>query len=103
MEDEMKVFWGLVKLVIVLALAIPLAIFAMSAALGLFGALIGVAVLVLRLAVFALIAWGCYSVAAMIFGWNRTSKPAKLPELPRVDPYYEAAKRELDQELGEAR
>ena len=83
-----------------LALVVPVAIIALSVAMGLLGALVGLAVLTLRFAIFGLIAWGVFRLAAALLGWKR-AEPAPVRELPRPDPYFEAAKRELDQELGE--
>ena len=51
----MRVIWTLLKVVIGLALVIPIAIIALATALGILGALIGMAVLSLKIAVLALI------------------------------------------------
>ena len=98
----MKVLWTLLKIVIALALAIPISIIVLAISLGILGALVGIAVLALKLAVFALVGWGVFRLIARLVG-----RPANLKrtntttELPPVDPHYEAAMRELDRELGE--
>ena len=100
----MKVLWTFVKIVIALALAIPLSILVLATALGILGALVGVAVLALKVAVFALVGWGAFRLISRLVGGPSTS--ARRPEIaapPPVDPHYEAAMRELDRELGEAR
>ena len=99
----MRLLWTLLKLVIALALVIPVSIIVLATALGLFGALLGLAVLTLRLAVICLIARGLFRLGTRLFGGSASrSRPNEVRELPPVDPHYEAAMRELDRELGEA-
>lgn len=98
----MKVLWTLVKVVLALALVIPVSIIVFATALGIFGALVGIAFLVVRLAVIALIAYGVFRLGVLMFGGRKQPTPAPIRELPPRDPHYEAAMRELDQELGEA-
>jgi len=90
----MRLLWTFVKVVLTLCLVVPVAIIALSVSLGILGALVSIAVMVLRLAFFGLIVW-----------WRRTPSVETgtpvIRNLPRLDPYLEAAKRELDQELGE--
>ena len=97
----MKVLWTLAKVVLALALLIPASIIVFATALGIFGALVGLAFVVLRLAVLGLIGYGLFRLAMFLFG-GRSPAPARpaVQELPPVDPYYEAAKRELDRDLG---
>jgi|SRR5579859_4529652 len=95
----MRILWTLIKLVVVLALVIPLGIFVMATALGVFGALIGLAVLALRIACLGLVGYGVYRVARFFFGSSPRPQPALAPSPPR-DPYYDAAMRELDREFG---
>ncbi|MEX2179579.1 MAG: hypothetical protein WD801_12765 [Gemmatimonadaceae bacterium] len=100
----MKLFWTLLKIVLGLALAIPLSILVLGTALGIFGALLGIAILVLRIALVGLVVWGAYRLLARLF--RGPAPRASMPEMPRlapVDPHYEAAMRELDRELGEDR
>lgn len=97
----MRILWNFVKFAIVLALVIPVAIIVLATALGLFGALLGLAILALRLAILALVVWGAYRLGKALFG--RSGERSRVDESRRlvpVDPYYEAAKRELDRELG---
>lgn len=98
----MRILWNLVKLAFALALVVPVAIIVLATALGVFGALLGLAVLVLRLAVAALIVWGAYRVGKALFGRREVTPSSDYTRLAPVDPYYEAAKRELDRELGGA-
>ena len=101
----MKFLWTFAKVVLVLVLAVPVSIIVLSMALGILGALVGLAFLTLRIAIIGLVVWAGFSLAARLFGWGRNSATAPVVrELPLpVDPYYEAAKRELDVELGDAR
>ena len=96
----MRVIWTIFKVVIALALVIPISIIALATALGILGALIGVAILSLKVAVLALIGWGTFRLLARLLGGAARSKPQKIESLPPVDPHYEAAMRELDRELG---
>lgn len=100
----MRLLWTLVKLTIALALVIPVSIIVLATALGLFGAILGLAFLTLRLAVVGLICWGVFRLASVLLrGRAWPSEPTVVKELPPVDPHYEAAMRELDRELGVSR
>lgn len=98
----MRTLWNVLKLAIVLAFAIPLAIIVLATALGIFGALLGLAIAALRLAILALIVWGAYRVGKALFGNSKAGTGADESRQlgPVHDRYYEAAKRELDRELG---
>lgn len=96
----MRVIWTLLKVVIALALVIPISIIALATALGILGALIGVAILSLKIAVLALIGYGVFRLVAHLVGGPARSTPKRAESLPPVDPHYEAAMRELDRELG---
>lgn len=94
----MKVLWTLFKVVIALALAIPLSILVLATALGILGALVGVAILALKVAVCAVVGFAVFRVITRLLGGP--AQPKRVSELPPVDPHYEAAMRELDRELG---
>ncbi len=96
----MRVIWTLLKVVIALALVIPISIIMLATALGILGALIGVAILSLKIAVLALIGYGVFRLVARLVGGPERITPTRAESLPPVDPHYEAAMRELDQELG---
>ena len=99
----MRVLWTLLKVVIALVVAIPVSILVLATALGILGALVGVAVLALKIAVFALVGWGAFRLVARLMGGPARGAPkSPISELPPVDPHYEAAMRELDRELGHA-
>jgi hypothetical protein len=99
----MKVLWTLVKIVIALALAIPISIIVLATALGVLGALVGIAFLALKLAVFGLVGWAVFRLFAHLLGGPaRVERKDGAKQLAPVDPHYEAAMRELDRELGEA-
>ena len=95
----MRVLWMLIKVIVGLAIAVPLGVVALALTLGLVGTLVGMAFLVLKLACVGLVGYGLYRVARLAFGPSKTTTPP-MRELPPVDKYYEAALRELDSELG---
>ena len=97
----MKVLWTIVKVVLGLAILVPVSILVLSIALGALGALVGLAVAVLRLAIIGCLVYGVFKLGTMLFGGRRHLDPVRLKELPPPDPYYEAAKRELDQHIGD--
>ena len=98
----MKLLWKFVKVAIALALVIPVSIIVLATALGVLGGLIGLAFLALKLAVFGLLAWGLFRLAAgLLRGSARPPKLNQVKQLPAPDPYYDAAMRELDRELGD--
>lgn len=103
----MKVIWTLLKVALALVLIVPLGIIVLSTALGVLGALFGLAMLTLRVAVVGVIAWGAFRLLSSLMGWDqrRAAAPAmrELSAAPPRDPHYEAAMRELDQELGTSR
>jgi type VI protein secretion system component VasK len=96
----MRLLWTLVKVVIALALVIPVSIIVLATALGVFGALLGLAILALRLAVVGLLCLGAFRLVTWLM--NGAPRHSEIKQLPPVDPHYEAAMRELDRELGEA-
>jgi hypothetical protein len=98
----MKVLWTLLKIVIALALVIPLSIIVLATALGILGALVGVAILALKLAVFGLVGLGVFRlITRLVRGAANGKRRNTVTELPPADPHYEAAMRELDRELGQ--
>ena len=102
----MRPLWTILKVILVLALAIPVGIVVLATALGIFGALVGLAFLALRVAVICLIAWGAFRLGLWLFrGLTSSPSTPEIRELPtpKVDPHYEAAMRELDRELGHVR
>jgi hypothetical protein len=100
----MRVLWTFLKVVIALALAIPLSIIVLATALGILGALVGLAIMTLKIAIFGLIGYGVFRLIARLFGGSPKSvRQAEIPAAAPIDRHYEAAMRELDRELGEAR
>lgn len=101
MESPVRLLWTLFKIVIGLAIAIPLGLFAMALVFGLIGTVVGLVAIAVRLAVFGLVGYGVYRVARFAFAPSaRSRKHVETPAaLPAADPYYAAAMRELDSEL----
>jgi hypothetical protein len=95
----MRAIWTLLKVVIGLALVIPISIIVLATALGILGTLIGIAILSLKVVVLALIGYGMFRLLARLLGGPK-STPQRIESLPPADPHYEAAMRELDRELG---
>jgi hypothetical protein len=96
----MRLLWTLLKVVIGLAIVLPVSIIVLATVLGVFGALLGLAILALRLAVVGLIAWGAFRLVAGLMRGSKRSQRDDVKPLPAPDPHYEAAMRELDRELG---
>ena len=99
----MKVLWTLLKVVIALLVVVPVSIIVLATALGILGALVGIAMLALKLVVFGLVGWAAFRlIARLLSGPPRVRRKSQIAELPLspVDPHYEAAMRELDRELG---
>jgi len=94
----MRILWTLLKVIVTLAVAIPLGLLTLALTVGVVGTLLGLAIVALKLACIAAAAYGLYRVARHVFA--PAPKPARVRELPPVDPYYTAAMRELDSELG---
>jgi hypothetical protein len=93
--------WTIAKVGIALVIGVPLLIIGLSMALGLMGALVGLAVLVLRVALIGLLVYGAFRLAMnLMFGGSKPKKAKPAPLPPPVDPYLEIAKRELDRDLG---
>jgi hypothetical protein len=96
----MKVLWTLVKVAVALVLVIPVSLLL----LGVFGTVLGLAIMLLRVAIIALLAVGAFKlIARLMRGPAPRVEPKATPRLSPVDPYYQAAMRELDLELPEAR
>jgi hypothetical protein len=99
-EEFMRILWTLLKVVVGIAIAIPVGILALALTVGVVGTLMGLVALAVKLAVFGLIGYGAYRVGRAMFGRSPKASAVPIRELPPVDPYYQAAMRELDSELG---
>ena len=98
----MRIIWTLLKIIIVVAIAIPLAMFVLATAFGVLGAILGLAFIALKFAIIALLVVGGFKLLSRIFGSKRTPEIPAAKSLPPVDRHYAAAMRELDLELGES-
>ena len=87
----MRLMWTFVKVAVVLAIAIPLGLLAL-------GLVAGLVRLAFRVAILGLIGYGVYHLARRFFAASPPPKP--VSPLPNPDPYYTAAMRELDAEMG---
>lgn len=100
----MRILWKLLKVIIGLAIAIPLLIVVLVTTLGVLGTVLEFAIVALKLACFGFVGYGLFRLARYVFGAAPKAKPkaqaASMRELPARDPYYQAAMRELDSELG---
>ena len=96
----MRILWTMLKVIIGLAILIPLGIVVLVTALGTLGSLLGLTVLAFKLAFAALVGYGLFRVARYAFApASRPGAAQPVHELPKPDPYYEAAMRELDAEM----
>jgi hypothetical protein len=89
----MRILWTLMKVIIGLAIAIPLGIIGLVFALGILGGLLGLAFLVLKLAVFGVVGYGLFRVARYFLAPAAKATTTPPRELPMPDPYYQAAMR----------
>ncbi len=97
----MRILWTLFKVIIGLAIAIPLGIVALGVTIGVVGAVLALAILALKLAFVGFVGYGLYRVVRHLVA-PAPSAPRPVRSLPAPDPYYEAAMRELDKEMGRA-
>lgn len=96
----MNMLWTLLKVALGLLLVIPVSLLL----LGVVGTVLGLTVMLLRLALLGLLAYGAFKlVARLMRGPSPRVEPKQTPKLTPADPYYQAAMRELDMELPEAR
>jgi threonine/homoserine/homoserine lactone efflux protein len=96
----MRILWTLLKVIIGLAIAIPLGILALALTVGVVGTLVGLAFLALKLAVVGFLGYGAFRLLRAMFAPSPKLSAPAMRELPEADPYYNAAMRELDSELG---
>ena len=98
----MRALWTLLKIMIGLAIAIPVAFLALALTAGLVGTLMVLLVVAFKLAIVGLVGYGLFRLARAMFAPSHKTAPAPIRELSSAarDPYYEAAVRELDTELG---
>jgi hypothetical protein len=97
----MRILWTLFKVILGLAIAIPVGILALALVAGVVGTLVGLAIVALKLACIALVGYGLFRVARFVFAPARKISPAPAVRgISAADPYYEAAMRDLDAELG---
>ena len=97
----MRIIWTLFKVILGLAIAIPVGILALALVAGVLGTLVGLAILTLKLACLGLVGYGLFRIARFVFAPSaRISPTPTVRSIPAPDPYYEAAMRDLDAELG---
>ena len=77
----MRILWTLLKVMIGLAIAIPVCLFV----LGLVGTVIGLAFIAARLALVGLAGYGLFRVARHFFRPSPATVPPAIRELPSVD------------------
>lgn len=96
----MRTLWTLLKIMIALVVAIPLAIVALAVTAGILGSLLGLAVLALKLAFVGFVGYGLFRAAGSLFGRSPKPTAERVGALPSPDRYYQAAMRELDSHIG---
>src|SRR3712207_8556907 len=98
----MRVLWTLLKVVVALAIVLPLSVIALATGFIAVGMLLGLAILVLKALVAGILVWGGFKLLARLLrGPAPRSQPRAIAATPPGDRHYEAALRELDRELGE--
>jgi hypothetical protein len=96
----MRILWTLFKIIIAIVIAIPLGIVALAVGMGILGALLGLAVLALKLVCVGFIGYGVFRVARYFFGPAPQPNAERMGQLPTPDHYYQAAMREVDMHIG---
>jgi hypothetical protein len=100
----MRLLWTLGKVLLALVLIVPVAMIALATMLGLLGIVFAVTILAIKLVIVGAVCWGAFRLFRALFGSPSPGPRAeRMAQLPPRDPHYEAAMRELDLELGEAR
>ena len=97
----MRPIWTLLKVIVALAIAIPVAIVLFATTLGVLGAVIGIAFFALKLAILAFIGLSVFRLGVRLFGSKSAPAEPLARALPPADAHYAAAMRELEMELGE--
>ena len=93
----MKVLWTLLKVAAALVLVIPVSLLI----LGVVGTVLGLAIMLLRLAVIGLLAYGAFKLIARLLRGPARVEPRETQRLGTPsDPYYQAAMRELDRDMA---
>ena len=94
----MKVLWTLLKVAAALVLVIPVSLLI----LGVVGTVLGLAIMLLRIALIGLLAYGAFKlIARLVRGPATRVEPRMTRELGTpADPYYQAAMRELDRDIA---
>lgn len=94
----MKVLWTLLKVAAALVLVIPVSLLI----LGVVGTVLGLAIMLLRVALIGLLAFGAFKlVARLLRGPAPRVEPREAQRLSTpTDPYYQAALRELDRDIA---
>ena len=93
----MKVLGTLLKVAVGFLLLIPVSLIV----LGVFGTVLGLALMLVRVAVMGLLAFGAFKLFARLMrGPAPRVERSETPRLAPVDPYYQAAMRELDRDLA---
>ena len=93
----MKLLWSLVKVAVALVLVIPVSLLI----LGVVGTVLGLAIMLLRLAVIGLLAYGAFKLVARLLRGPARVAPKVTQQLATpTDPYYQAAMRELDRDIA---
>ena len=100
----MRLLWTVGKVLLLLVLLVPAAMIVLATMLGLLGTVLGLTVFAIRLAFVGVIGWGAFRLFKALFGSpSPNPRMETMQQLPARDLHYEAAMRELDQALGEAR
>ena len=100
----MRLLWTLGKVLLALILVVPAAMIVLVTMLWLLGTVLGLTIFAIKLLMLGVIGWGAIRLFKALFGSSSSHPRVETPVLsPSRDLHYEAAMRELDQELGEVR
>ena len=97
----MRILWTLLKVIVGLAIAIPVGFLVLALAAGVLGALLGLAMVAIKISLIGLAGYAVYRLARHVLAPAPKKRAPAPRELPASDPYYDAAMRELNSELGQ--
>jgi hypothetical protein len=100
LEGLMRLLWTLVKVAVALAILVPLGFFAIGLTMAAVGIVFRLVFVAVRLAVFGALGYVGYRIFRSLRGSPSRPRVQQIQSLPSVDPYYQAAMRELDAEMG---
>ena len=96
----MRTLLKLAKVVLGLAIAIPVVFVVVAVSLGILGTVLGLVEIAAKVLCVGLVGYGLFRLGRYFFAPAEKAEVRPLRNLPLPDPYYNAAMQELDVHLG---